>query len=438
MEKKKIAFGDFQTQTPAVLAEEVVQFLRDSGESPDIGVEPTCGEGSFVRAAAATSSKANAIYGFDIKHLCYVVGTYPCPGETFIQREIDALRRRGWTIDVAALDGAAALRPAWGGSWALLGPVLRYALPGMLHDPRLLLRLLRRLPQAAALLNLARARGAGLIHAHFAWLPADVGGFVAAQLGLPFTCSVHAWDVFAQPPAATRRRLRTAVAVCACSASARQAVLDAGLDGRRVHLIRHGLPLAEYPFDPARPADGEILAVGRLEAKKGFEVLIAAIAVLQPSKRNCMIIGAGPERKRLERLIASHGLTGRVVLTGVVTPAEARAAMQRAAILVLPSRRLPSGDRDGLANVLLEAMALGTPVITTEAGAAGEIIQNGCNGWLVSPDDPAALARAMVNVLDDESLRIRCVQAARATIEAAFDADTAITGLERVFEAALE
>ena len=371
------------------------------------------------------------------KHLCYVVGRAPSPGETFIQREIDALRRRGWTVDVAALDGTAALAGASHGTGGLLAPALRYALPFVARDPRLSLRLLRRLPQAAALLELAHNGGSGLIHAHFAWLPADVGGLVAARLGVPFTCSVHAWDVFAQPAASTRRRLQRAAAVCACSESARQAVLAAGLPDARVHLVRHGLPLSDYPFDPARLPDGDILAVGRLEAKKGFDLLITALAMCQTSGRHCRIIGAGPERGRLEKLIASLGLAWRAELTGPTAPSEVRRAMHRAAVLVLPSRRLPSGDRDGVANVLLEAMALGTPVVTTTAGAGGEIIQDGGTGWLTPPEDTAALARTITRVLADGAARARCVQAARALVATQFDADTAIGAMEQAFSAVL-
>ncbi|MEI6212133.1 MAG: glycosyltransferase [bacterium] len=368
--------------------------------------------------------------------LTYLLGTHPCASETFIQREVDALRRRGWKIDVVSLHGSSALQfPARGTVRPRVGKLvaatLRHALPLIFHLPRLPFQLLRRLPQTAALIQRIHASGSAGVHAHFAHLPADIARLAARQAGVPFTCSVHAWDVFAQPAAATRRRLQSAAAVCACSQAAVDAVCAAGVDARRVYLIRHGLPLDEYTFEPMRK-NRRIVAIGRLEPKKGFDLLLAACARLRDASMTCEIIGEGSQRRRLEQCIAAHNLAGMITLRGEMPPHETCSAIREAAVLVLPSRRLASGDRDGVANVLLEAMALGTPVVTTTAGAAGEVVRDGVNGRLVAPEDAAALAAAIRDLLDDPAARTRLARVARTTVEADFDEERTITLLEQV------
>ena len=435
--------------------------------------------------------------------LTYLLDTHPCASETFIQREIDALRQRGWDVAVASLRGDSALPSGPCLSSALAASMVRHALLLLPHLPRLLPSLLRRLPQATALARRVSASDSAGIHAHFAALPADIGLLVARHTRRPFTCSVHAWDVFAQPAAAIRRRLAPAAAVAACSQAAADAVRAAGVDPRRVHLVRHGLPLADYPFDAAPRTAGFILGVGRLEPKKGFDTLIEACLLLPERKIpfTCHIVGDGSQRRQLERLVRRYGLdtacqaTGdrsqepgsecsvfsvqcsdsslppasshhppqsasfaqsvaplhspttyhppftthhTVFLLGSLTPAAVREAMRAASVLVLPSRQLANGDRDGVANVLVEAMALGTPVITTAAGAAGELVIDGVNGRLVPPDDPAALAAALAALLADDATRRRLTLAARRTVEMQFDDATTITQLENVLLSALD
>jgi glycosyltransferase involved in cell wall biosynthesis len=371
--------------------------------------------------------------------ITYVVGRYPAASETFIAREVAALRRRGWTLEVVPLyDADTSGRPAAGdaappASGRLAVAAVRHALPLMLRLPRLPWQLLRHLPQLAALIRQVRAGGAMGIHAHFAHLPADIALLAARATGVRFTCSVHAWDVFAQPAAALRRRLQPAAGVCACSHAAAEKLLDAGLSAERVHLIHHGLPLADYRFNPAPRPGRQILAVGRLETKKGFDLLLAACARLPPHSYTCRIIGEGSQRRSLEQLAATLGVQEHVTLTGSAAPEATRQAMEAAALLVLPSRRLPDGDRDGIANVLLEAMALGTPVLTTPAGAAAEIIHDGRNARLVPPDAPEALAAAIQAELDTSpDARAGRIRAARATIEAEFDEEQTIPRLEAV------
>jgi glycosyltransferase involved in cell wall biosynthesis len=222
--------------------------------------------------------------------------------------------------------------------------------------------------------------------------------------------------------------------VAACSAAAARAVTDAGFPAEAVSVIRHGLPLYDYPFDTIHP-DEVIFTASRLEPKKGLDTLLQACTLLQNRgvRFTCVIAGAGSLLGELKRLADEKGLQGSVVFLGWLSQEETRSQVMDASVLALPSRRLPDGDRDGIANILVEALALGTPVVTTTAGAAPEVIQDGVNGRLVPPDDPARLADALAALLGSKELRIRLATAGRQTAETLFEGAACIRQLEALF-----
>ena len=358
--------------------------------------------------------------------------------ETFIGREIEGLRRQGWEVAVHGLDGSGSALPAGqaGGAWTrrtdALRAVARRALL-LAGRPREAVALLRRAGFVRRLAVAARTSGADLIQAHFAWTTADVAGVAADLAGLPFACSVHAWDVFAQPAARLRLHLAGARAVLACSQAAANAVRAAGVPADRVCVVRHGLPLSDFPFEANLAGRRGVLAVGRLVPKKGFDVLLRACALLLKNggrEVDCELIGDGPERASLERLTGRLGLSRKVRFAGRISSSEVPGRLRTAAVLALPSRRTANGDRDGIANVLTEAMALGTPVVTTTAGAAVELVEDGVSGLLVPPDDPATLAHALAQVLDDSSLASRLAAAGRQAVERQHDDRLTLPELE--------
>lgn len=362
------------------------------------------------------------------------------PSETFIRRELDLLRQRGWPLTVRLLKGQPGALPfVWrtlpaADRRALLraaGRRLREELPRASVTAA---RLLRRLPQGAALLHAVQHDGTRLLHAQFAGITADLVGLAAQAADLPWSCAVHARDVFAVSPPLLYRRLRSAAAVTACSQQAANAVIACGIPSANVHVIHHGLPLAHFPFDPAREGHALFTAC-RLEEKKGLDTLLHACACLarRDIQFTCVIAGSGPLERDLHALVRRLSLDTAVTFTGWLTQEEIRAHLLAARAVALPSRRTADGDRDGIANILLEAMALGTPVVTTEAGAAGEVIEDRVNGRLVPPDDPDALADALEELLREEDAARVLTQAARTTIESRFDAEKNITALEAFF-----
>lgn len=360
------------------------------------------------------------------------------PGETFIAREIDALRRHNLTVDTISLATLNSRhRPASRAARLSTQGLLRRVSTEFIYNPFSAVRLLRHWSQTRALTNHLSVTGTRHLHAHFAWLPADLAGIAATTCGIPWTCSVHAWDIFTRPPTETARRLRSAAGIAACTQAAVQAVLQAGLPVARVHLIRHGLPgglTVRQPAISSPPAN--LLAVGRLVPKKGFDTLVEACRLLTSRGiiYTCRIIGDGPERSPLEHAIRRAGLTANISVEPGLPPTEVWAQITAATLLILPSRRLGNGDRDGFANILTEAMALGTPVVTTTAGAAGEIIVNDYNGRLVPPDAPATLADTLAILLADAPARAKLAANARRTVAQTLDEATEIGKLIKMFE----
>lgn len=355
------------------------------------------------------------------------------PSETFIRREIDALRAIGIPVRVHILDEPrveAAVPPG------LRRALLRQLVIRLLAPPFSLAyagRLIRHAPRALRLAVEASALPCPLIHAQFAWSAADASALAAAALGIPWTCSVHAWDVFTRPSCETRARLATAAGVTACTQRAADALCAAGIPAARIRVIRHGLNPSAFPFDPIRPAD-HIAAVGRLVPKKGFDTLLDACALLRKASVpfTCTLVGDGPERDHLERQAAAAGISDAVIFTGWLSPDGAQRVIAGATVLVHPSRRLVNADADGFANVLSEAMFLGTPIITTPAGAATELLCDSAR--FVPTDDPETLAEALSSLLRSPETCRRLTAAARQTADRHLDQNRLIRQLATFLE----
>lgn len=352
------------------------------------------------------------------------------PSETFIRREIDALQGLGVPLVVHTLRAATDVVDV---PPIVRRAVLRALAARLLAPPRsaaYALRLIRNTPHAWRLAAVAARSGHPHLHAQFSWTAADAASLAAGALGLSWTCSVHAWDVFTRPPRETRARLATAAAVTACTGRAAEALFTAGLTSARVRLIRHGLDAAAFPFAPVR-SGGHVVAVGRLVAKKGFDTLLVACAELERrgTPIRCTLVGDGPEEARLRRLAQTLGIADRVTWPGWLPAAAAQQVIANATVLAHPSRRLANADADGFANVLSEAMFLGTPIVTTAAGAAAELLRDDVSARIVPPDHPSALAVALLELLAQPERRLRLATAARTTAENALDQNDLIRQL---------
>jgi glycosyltransferase involved in cell wall biosynthesis len=302
--------------------------------------------------------------------------------------------------------------------------------------------------QAVALADrLTRAPEVRHLHAHFAHGTTTVTWLAAQIAGLGFSFTGHARDIYAlqlNPHGWLRRKLLAARFVVTCT-EANVRHLNGIAPAARVHLVYHGLSadfarLLAAQVTPA-PSNGalHVLGVGRLVAKKGFDVLVDACAVLHERgvPFDALIVGQDDKHgDRIRERIAQRGLTHKIALPGAMGPDELLAQYRRASALCMPCRLLPD-DRDGIPNVLVEAMAAGTPVVATAVSGIPELVEDGVNGLLVDPEDPTALAHALLRLHGDLDLSHRVRAAARATVSERFDGDRLARGLAALFEEAM-
>ena len=182
-----------------------------------------------------------------------------------------------------------------------------------------------------------------------------------------------------------------------------------------------------------------MLGVGRLVAKKGFDVFVDACAELR--RRDvpfeALIVGQDDKHGDVVReRIAAQDLGDKIELPGAMGQEELLREYRRAGVLAMPCRVLDN-DRDGIPNVLVEAMAAGAPVVATGVSGIPELVEDEVNGLLVEPDDPAALADALIRLHEDRELATRISHAGRRTVRERFDGDRLARRLADLFEEAL-
>jgi glycosyltransferase involved in cell wall biosynthesis len=283
-------------------------------------------------------------------------------------------------------------------------------------------------------------RGAHL-HAHFAHDPALVGLLASRLTGLTFSFTAHARDLLQIPASSLAARAAGAVAVVTCCEANAGYIGSAVPAAERppVSVIHHGVDLRRFvPVERRPTGDGgppAITSIGRLVEKKGFDDLLRALALLASSGRRftCRIYGDGPLLGPLTRLRDELGLSRCVELMGARDSDEVVAALAHTDVFVLTPRVTEDGDRDGIPNVLVEAMASGVPVVTTSVGGVPELVQDGANGAMVPPGDPALVAQALAVLLADPDLRVRMGRAARARVEDDYDVNAAAQRLAGIF-----
>jgi glycosyltransferase involved in cell wall biosynthesis len=307
---------------------------------------------------------------------------------------------------------------------------------------------LKELLQAVALADaLLAAPEVRHLHAHFAHGTTTVTWHAATIAGLPFSFTGHARDIYAgelNPHGWLRRKLLAARFAVTCTA-ANVDHLKRIAPEAEVHLVYHGLnaDFARMVREPAPPAAQNgtlrVLGVGRLVAKKGFDVMVEACAELRRRgvPFEALIVGQDDKHGDVVReRIAALGLSGRIALPGPMGQAELLREYRRAGALCMPCRVLDN-DRDGIPNVLVEAMAAGAPVVATSVSGIPELVAHEVNGLLVEPDDPAALADALVRVHRDRELAARIAAAGRRTVQERFDGDRLARRLAELFREAL-
>jgi glycosyltransferase involved in cell wall biosynthesis len=265
------------------------------------------------------------------------------------------------------------------------------------------------------------------------------GGAIAAAAapGLPLVVSLHGSDVYVAETLAPARRVAAAVfqragAVTACSADLAARAVALGASADRVEVVPYGVDVERFRPDPLARAKLRatlgipthtplLFAAGRFVRKKGFEYLIDALSK-QTSAANAVlaIAGQGDLDAELRTRATNAGVAERVRFLGNLTQMDVAAWLATADVVVVPSVRDDRGNVDGLPNIVLEALAAGTPLVTTTAGGIGAVVEDGRTALVVPERDAGALAAAIATLVADPVLRIRLGEAARALAGARF------------------
>jgi glycosyltransferase involved in cell wall biosynthesis len=280
------------------------------------------------------------------------------------------------------------------------------------------------------------------LHAHFAHDPALVAYLVHLMTGIPFSFTAHARDLYQVPAEVLTDRIHEAKAVITCC----RANLDyltgiAPSHTSKFSLIYHGVNLKDFQPPPAtQEADLPlgcplILSVGRLVEKKGFQDLLQALLLIkqQGVVFECAIYGDGPLHGQLQGWIEEHGMTGEVTLRGNRTQQELISVYQSAALFILTPIQTEDGDRDGIPNVLVEAMAVGLPVITTAVSGIPELVENNQNGLLYPPHDVEGISSGIIELLRDTQKRRQFGRAGSKKVMEQFDITQAAKRLKTLY-----
>lgn len=382
----------------------------------------------------------------------YIVDGFPRISQTFILNEILEVQRQGIAVHVFSLD-----RP----DEPVVHPEVAEVYHHILYAPKgRLLRLLsahgywfltrphrylralfyvvRHSGGHTAALFLKKIDGVSLIwrtrpdhlHAHFGQRSASLAMLASMLTGIRYTFTSHGYDIFITPP--DDYPIKTKLAkrhITVSHYNRRYLASQFGIPDERISVIRCGVD-----FRPSLPrhiplAMPRVISVARLEPVKGLDVLVQACAVLKKGGVvfHCLIIGEGKERVALEALINDLGLQDVVRLAGVLPQNRVFELLAESTVKVLSSRS------EAMGVALMEAMAIGVPVIGPQVNGVGELVEDGKEGFLVPPGDVACLADRLKRLLLDKQLRDAFAQRAYKKVKAQFNLECEVRKLLEIW-----
>jgi glycosyltransferase involved in cell wall biosynthesis len=399
--------------------------------------------------------------------IAVVLKCWPRLSETFIAQEMAGLEARGLKLVIYSL--RLPTDPAIHPVHARVKAPIVYLPEYLKNDPWRVLRAwwkARRLPgyraaRARFLRDLKRDRtpnrvrrfGQGMVlaaempaaiarmYAHFIHTPASATRYAAIMRGLPWSASAHAKDIWTSEEWELKSKLADIDWIVTCTQYGRARLDELVADRDRLRVVYHGLDLANLPAPPARRArrDGSdprdpvvILSVGRRVAKKGYDDLIAALALL-PRDLNWRFehIGAGVLGDSVVHMAEQAGVADRCLWHGALPQKTVFEAYARADIFVLASKTASDGDREGMPNVLQEAGYQQMAIVSTRSAAIGEFIAAADNGLLADPASPGQLAAALEKLARDPDLRARFGRRANEIVRTRFSYEAGIDWIAR-------
>jgi len=388
--------------------------------------------------------------------LAILVKRFPKLSETFIKGEIDNLIGRGLDVSILSLfEPTEELRQP--SSSALLSRVRyltqvsqtlawRKLLVHLLRTPRAWAAVIRfrknggSTTSLAKLLELCSSEEIRHIHAHYLSEPSALAEIVFELTGIPFSISAHAKDIYLTEDVEIKRRVGLAKFISTCTRHNLGYLKKLVSEPKKVQLNYHGIDTDFFHNSNSKQTLPPLLvSVGRFKRKKGFDVLIDACNIL--TSRNiefqCEIIGYGDEADALQSQIEKCGLLSKVKLKPPAEHSQLVSVLNKASIFVMPCRITKDGDRDGIPNSMLEAMACEVPIVSTFISGIPEVIQNGKNGALVRSDAPEELADELSKLIADSEARKNLGRAGRETVVNRFGWQSNISPLVKMLEESL-
>ncbi len=406
----------------------------------------------------------------EMPKIAYLLKTYPRLSETFILNEILGLEELGARLHLFSLrrPDDERFHPAVSKvnapvTYALaIGPrsrpldaltvLYRHAALCLAHPKRYWRTVwtyfrrpgkqrLKEVMQAGFLAGEMRKAGCTHLHAHFANVPATVAELIKGFTGIPYSFTAHAKDIYLTDREELNRKIQGAEFVLTCTGYNSRHLRELSSGGTPIRAIYHGIDLSV--FDGRSKASSEapplILSVGRFCEKKGFPYLIRACGALKDLGMDfrCLIVGYGPMRDELDGLIGELNLRDRVSLADKMTQDDLVDVYRKADVFVLPCLVTGDGDRDGIPNVLIEAMAQRLAVVSTDVSGIGELVSHMENGLLAREKDADGLAAAIEMLLRHPDLRRKLGERGREKVLNLFSLEKSAAAVWTVFQEAL-
>lgn len=276
------------------------------------------------------------------------------------------------------------------------------------------------------------------LHAHFADAASSFVMLIALLLKIQYSITAHAYDVF-MPQANIEQKIAGAAFIITCTEHNKQFWLQKypWLSEQKIKVVYHGINW--HRFKREKASDGlkpVIITVGRLVVKKGIAYLLNACLELKNRgiAFECRIIGDGPERARLELFTKIHHLETEVIFKGAIPPQQIKAELEQAQVFALPCIVEDNGNRDGIPNVIAEAMAMELPVITTRVSAIPELVEDGKHGYLLEPGDFHGIAEKLLVLFTQPEMARKMGASGRRRIQQIFSLDRCLKKLTDIFD----
>ena len=397
------------------------------------------------------------------RNIAYILSRFPVLTETFITGEIVELRNKGIKVDVFSLKKPDKREAYHSNTEELVKTTHYYSYlfslqvwsafffylitePGIcyiilskifkthIRNPLLLLKTAAVVPKSFAIARNLRERGITKVHSHWATIPTTVAWIISKLNDCRFTFTAHAWDIY-QVDTMLEDKLHDAAVVITVSDYNKKYFAEKfpKIDSEKIKVIHCGVDLKKFsPRNVAKEKIFTILSIGRLTEKKGFDILLKACEILKEKQIpfDCQIVYvSGNFEKELFRLYDSLDLKESVQFVPELPQEEIINSYLRADCFVLPCIIAGNNDRDGIPVVILEALAMELPVVTTSISGIPEVVVDGKTGLLVKPGSADELAAAIMRLYSDPKLRQKMGKSGRDFVNKHFEISSTVDRL---------